>query len=340
MKNGHTWIRGTSHRLLCICLLLLGNGLAMAQALPQQMRRIDFKYDGHTAQAEYILVGDTMQRRPLLIFIAGSMPGPLFIEANGKVYPVYVPFDERVLGDQFQLLVLNKPGVPAVCKETDLDASGNLGMQSGVGDLGYFQRCNELGYHVAAHRAVLKQVLKLNCVDASKVVVVGHSQGARVATEFARTERAVTHLAYLSCDPQGRMSDLVRRELGQPFGPDFVYDSLLKTMAALHGNKVKLPQDHPDYGTLSFSRNLLPDLAGLKIPLFVGYGDADPACVDCAEIAVACARAGKREVRMEVVFLGDHNFIGPGVGPEGMPIENDMKWDAMAKMIVEWAMGK
>jgi pimeloyl-ACP methyl ester carboxylesterase len=174
------------------------------------------EFDGQTVQ--YLLVGDSGTKKPLIVFCSGSMPSPQLLKTpDGKFIPIGLPFNFYGYLTDFNFLLLSKPGVPLAAEQENLDPQFNYLDPKTRGFPTAFTERNHAAYYQAAWSAVLNDFLSRRPSEKpSKIVLMGHSQGARVATKLAGSFSGVTHLAYLSADPMGRYWEIIRRETDRP----------------------------------------------------------------------------------------------------------------------------
>lgn len=330
------------HRILIVfaVFFLLTPGHAGAQTWMYQGKNV-FHADTlslDSLRAAFVVLGDTSIRKPLIVFCTGSSIAPVFIQKNGKTYALNNPIPFNDLLQQYHFLFVGKTGLPMVDVESNLDDQQSY---SGTGfDLSAFWKYNTLENNTLLAHSVLKKLLKAPWIDQNKVVLLGHSQGSRVATKTAVSTPGVTHLVYLSCSPVGRFFEMIRRERiragATPEEKQAKVDNLLALWKDISDHPGALDKTWGDpYPTwTSFSENLIDDLLRLEIPVFLGFGTEDVACELCDLIPYEFIRAGKTNLTTQVYPGVEHNFYP--LGPDKKPDYTAGKWDQVMRDIFSW----
>jgi len=78
----------------------------------------DLAWNGHALEG--VFIGDRAQEKPLIIFVPGSEPVPLFCAMGNAFQPLF-PHQLLAHGSEFNFLLLSKPGIPAVQARERLD---------------------------------------------------------------------------------------------------------------------------------------------------------------------------------------------------------------------------
>ncbi|MHC4453042.1 MAG: alpha/beta hydrolase family protein [Planctomycetota bacterium] len=160
--------------------------------LPPMFKQLDVaRPDGSSAT---VFVGDFdgsfATRKPLLIYLEGSGAMSQFIR-SGKMtgYGIYGLVAERA-SDRFHVATVEKRGVPFGWRVEQIG--------SAVGASEEYQRHATLDGRVAEVRLALTALLSQPTVDPTRVVLIGHSEGADVAAVVAGRDDRVTHVACLA----------------------------------------------------------------------------------------------------------------------------------------------
>lgn len=280
-------------------------------------------------QVDYVLIGDVEPSKPLVVFCNGSMPTPLLLNiGGGKHAPIALPFSCYGFLAEYNFLVFSKPGVPVATEQTALDPQFNYLDPKTKAFPTYFSERNHQDYYEEAYSETLNAWLAENEDQSpAQLILIGHSQGARVVSKMVAHIPQTTHLVYLSADPMGRFYEIIRRESEGATTEEIneAYDS----WAAI----LKQPDAQKD--SYTFSEYLIDDLLEVEIPLFVGYGTRDVACETCGLIYFEAIRKGKTNVHHAPYPKVDHNFFP--LTAEGRPDQEKGKWDQVAKDIIEWS---
>jgi pimeloyl-ACP methyl ester carboxylesterase len=294
------------------------------------------EYRNETVQ--YMLLGDLHKNKPLIVFCSGSMPSPQLLKMpDGKFIPIGLPFNFYQHLAEFNFLLLSKPGVPLAAEQKDLDPQFNYLDPHTSNFPDAFLARNNASYYQAAWTAAIDNFLSRELViKPGKIVLMGHSQGARVATKLAKYSTVATHLVYLSADPMGRYWEIIRRETDRPEMEASDIDSIYHEWAEISAGKGRLAQQNPSElkSTQSFSESLLDDLLEIEMPIFLGYGTWDIACNTCGLVYFEALRMGKTNIHHGVYPRLDHNFFP--FDAEGRPDYNAGKWDQVAMDVINW----
>ena len=138
----------------------------------------------------YITTATTSgEKAPLVISILGSGSHSNFIRVSGRIYDGHVTI-RRVLSGRAHLLFVEKPGVEF------LEQPSKNGLAEGSSK--EFRREHTLERWAEAVSAAIRAARTLPFVDANRTLVVGHSEGAHVASRLAADDGRVTHVASLA----------------------------------------------------------------------------------------------------------------------------------------------
>jgi len=212
----------------------------------------------------------------LVLFIPGSEPVPLVAnDDKGTEYPLF-PKQILDLKNKFDLAIISKPGIPSSAKLTELDDHYYYLTPDKTIPSQYTDK-NYLEYYVSSYAKVLKLLKKKN--GYKKIIVIGHSQGARIAAELLNN-KLVSKVVYMSADPLGRVSSMIDTEYTKFKERD---DSKIAFYQEL---LLSDKQDSVYYGDTyrswrTFSKPSLITLCETSKPVLVVYGDEDRSCPNC-----------------------------------------------------------
>ena len=262
--------------LFCVAPMLFGQN--QAKELGYQYYTID-----HENDTVDILVkskkGQEMHQKGVLFLIQGSTARPLLITTKdgGHLSPFF--FDEKLVLDDFHLVMVNKPGLPLITASEKLNKKGKyLDPVTGKLPKTYVEN-NNLEYYVKRNKAVVDFLASKPWVDTSSFVVGGHSEGSSIAVKLAAENEHITHVIYSGGNPYfSRILTMIAQdrknetEEASWVEEDFAYwknvvnDSL--DISTSHGyNSYK--------GTYSFSKNENNIIRKLTIPVLITYGTKD-----------------------------------------------------------------
>ena len=103
-----------------LLLILVGNAQDYQKPEDYGCFLIPFEFEGDTVN---ILIRPNLEdynkKKPLLLFIQGSMPQPL-LKYNERGRLNTFPFDENIFVKDYHLAIISKPGVPLISNMKDL----------------------------------------------------------------------------------------------------------------------------------------------------------------------------------------------------------------------------
>lgn len=287
---------------------------------------------------EFIKVGTATAKKPVLLFCQGSLPIPLVIEFNdgARMITGISNFNYELLAQRFHIIEVSPPFIPLIAKEGDLNNQFAY-ITDKTDNHSYpqtYTNCNNLDYHAKRLNSVIDYLLNQDWVDNEHIFVVGHSQGARVATELACSNTAINAIALLSCNPMGRITQSI-----QKCNIDYLNGKITAEEKQNELNRIytfyKSASDNIDKPSsegedsnkniISYSKPLANKLAQLSIPVFIGYGTADPGTWYCDYLPLDFIAAGKENYIVKPYIGLNHNFMP--VDQDGKVHYEECKWD-------------
>lgn len=283
---------------------------------------------------EYLVIGDTTQQKPLLFYCTGSLSVPLFLTQDGQEYCT-LPFTYSDYTERFHIVVVSKPGVPLFVETSQVNQRTEY-LDPKTGQISAdFTRHNRLDYAAALQAELLSRLVQRSWVDREQVLVVGHSAGARLAAKVG-TAGPASHLAYLSCEPQGRFYEILRLETSRAANPAETALAQLETWKQVVAQQKENQQPAGDSyaSTFTNSENVVDDLLATDRPVFAAYGTADRKAEGMLILPYAFIRAGKENLTFVPYLGGEHSFFE--VGADGRPDYEDYHFDEVMADIIAW----
>jgi dipeptidyl aminopeptidase/acylaminoacyl peptidase len=239
--------------------------------------------------------------------ITGGLQNLLLAEAKGKV----------------RVLVVEKPGVKF------LDQPKRPGGAEGASE--EFLKEHTLPRWAEANMAAVKAAWTLPGVDASRTLVMGHSEGGIVAARVAAELPTVTHVASLSGGGPTQLFDLVEARSKPRPGEDTaatakrrdaVYEEWRKIQADPEST-TKFWLGHPYRRWSSFLKHsVAEEVLRSKAKIYLAQGTEDTSVMVAAhDVVVAELRARGRDVTAERVEGADHGFRLKNAAQGGPPKE-------------------
>lgn len=281
--------------------------------------------------------GEETKAKPLFLFCQGSLPVPLMVYEGDQMFPSF-PFDTKELCDQYHLAIIGKPGVPLMADVKTLQPDlSYLDSKSNLPPVKYSQN-NFMEYYVKRNLAVLDYFTQKNFVDKTKLVVSGHSQGARIAFEMALQSRLITHLIYASGNPCGQIMSMVAktRQMENPRDSSSYAEKDFHFYEAIVADSTNSESRAGDNfkSIYSFSKSSLNDFPKLKIPVFVCYGTYDAVSPFNDLLRAELIRKRRKNVTFKPYVGLDHNYFG--FTESGQIDYDNFNWDRVAKDWMMW----
>ena len=273
--------------------------------------------------------GQEHARRPLLLWVQGSLPMPLIMYDQRGAYPVF-PFEPLPRGLACHLAIISKPGVPLVANIEGINP--NRFFREQAPPPAYCQR-NYLDYYVRRNTAVLRYLKRQPWVDKANVTVAGHSEGSTVAAHLAAVPGLVRRAGYLSGNPLGRLMSVLAQSRQAA-------DTAAVAATFRRWRQVVAPPAVADCvgddprNTYSFAAAPLPLLLRAKVPVFVGYGTRDRGVAGDDYLQLEAIRRRKTNFTSRAYEGREHNFFGV---KEGQINYEDFYWDKVGADFLRWA---
>ena len=291
---------------------------------------------------EYLITEELPSQKGIVFYSQGSLPMPLMLNENGNLYTTF-PFDYGAFYNDYRFVVVSKPSIPIIADSSNVDERKLYINNEGVFPKGYLQT-HYLSHYTNTLDKVINHVIKNSEKDYKKVILFGHSQGARVVAKAANINKAVTHLVYLSGNPLGRIDESIRRkreavlcgQLSEQEAHDEI-QAIYEQWKAINKNKYSLEvtgKGDSNYTWFSFLENTIDDLLNLTIPIFVGYGTKDVTARYCDLLPLDFIKHQKTNLTHRPYLGYDHSFFK--VNPYGKPDLNEQIVFKVGKDAMDW----
>ncbi len=275
-------------------------------------RHLQFLYQKDTVD---ILVkskkGDEQKRKPIFLFIQGSLPVPLILYDTISNYPIFV-FNTDSLTTDYHLAVIGKPFIPLISNTKKL--AGNFTYndpKTGQFPKEYTTR-NLIDYYVKRNIGAIQYLQSQPWVSKNKLVVAGHSEGAAIAAKLASVSTNITHLIYSSGNPLGRIMSIIRQSREAETDTTAFAENDFDTWKKIIASPNDLNSTGDTYkATYGFSVPPPIDfLKQIRIPVLVAYGTKDHTAPYIDYLRIEIIRLKKQNFTF-MPYLGlEHNFFG------------------------------
>jgi|SRR5690554_524349 len=283
-------------------------------------------------------------KKPLLLFCQGSLPVPLFVDfGNNRIVPLqFGNFDLENMKKHYHVVVISMPKTPIVPKYEELSEQyfyiGNSGRKNPTDE---FSLADYLENYVRRANSVIDFMRNKDYIDASKIVVFGHSQGSRVAVALADENEHITHLGLSAYSNEPRMHELLRKIRVRAEKGEITWEEADSLQADRYKFYSRVFNDdslkaRPHLTSWrSFSKSSIHELAGLKIPVYICYGSEDLGCVNADMIPLYFIEEGKTNYVLKRYPGLEHNYF-PMV--DGQPDHKNGEWKNVMNAFIEWSL--
>ncbi|MDY3345652.1 alpha/beta hydrolase [Riemerella anatipestifer] len=298
------------------------------------IREFYLNYKG--TRVEYIVLskkGEKDIKKPLLVFCQGSLAQPIIRVNDNGIMPLF-PFEENILLDNFHVIIISKPGIPLKVNIINLKSDFSF-PKNGNPPVEYI-RNNNLNYYYKRNNFIVSKLIKNKWVDSSKIVVAGHSEGSYIALKMAKHNTLITHLIYSGGNPLGRMMSIINYDrISKNEKQSFVQEDLDFWKKIVYNKDI---EDYSNENTYKYhyllSKNFIPDLLQLKIPILVTYGTGDQNGIFNDYLQVIAIENRKLNFTFKSYFKTDHNFFP--IDEDGNINHNINNWNNVVEDWVYW----
>jgi dienelactone hydrolase len=304
-------------------LLWLAAGAAPeAPRLERAAARLGIPFDRYTTRDAlgrtitfYLSVAPAKQpaaRRPLILFIPGSGCQSAFRKLGGRVSGGYHTVLLQEAKGRARVLVVEKPGVNYL----DVQPPG-VSLEKVASK--EFLKEHTLPRWAGANSAALRAAWALPGVDATRALVVGHSEGGLVAARVAAELRQVTHVASLAGGGPTQLYDFVAnaarpRPGDKPGDAGRRVQGVFDAWAQIRKDPESVTRfwlGHPYRRWSSFlGHSVTGELLRSAARVYAAAGTRDAVIpVAAHDMLVAELRARGRDVTAERLEGADHGFL-------------------------------
>lgn len=332
--------------LLFACFLLQ-SFCAFAQYPKTTPEKLGYWFTKTTFQKDTInlvvvsKIGEQQKKKPIILMEKGSLPVPLIIEHDEwGIYPI-MPFDTRILTEDYHLVFMSKPGVPLKVNAKNLTNRMEYNDPKTGQFSAKYQQNNHLDYYVNRDAQILKFLKKQPWVDSKKMVIAGHSEGGHIVAKLATVSKDVTHVISSSENPFGQMATIVyaiRKDddsVGTYTKDQFDYWEKLVNKSPDLQMPPGISVDQLHQYQVGFSTPAFDHFQKIKVPVLVTYGTKD----NCAPYNDYMRIAMIREKKTNFTFKDypglEHNYFKLDAKGQGIP-DRGQGWNQTAKDWKAW----
>ncbi len=292
---------------------------------------------------------NNVTKKPTIIFITGSQFYPFFIdEALGAF-----PFDVNQFLDDFNFVVVSKPGIPVFAnsdRNKSLKSASEAGYYSdSLGNIPQeFTLNNNCNYYVNSHLQVIKYLKTKTWVDISKLYVIGHSQGTKIATQLALKTRLINKLVLLApANIYSRFHEEIRKVRTLEFCGEltnnkaqYIVDSIISRFKELENNKnekTKLFDEGTYYSYYSFTEsNIYDHIFKIKQKTLILYGTNGTKDIDCDYLQLELVKRKIKNINVVPKVGYDHSFYKSNWNVKNEIIDRTNEFDFIMQEVINW----
>lgn len=254
--------------------------------------------------------------QPLAVFLNGSGFGSVFYKKDGHIRGQYAYFEIiAALRGRARLVLVEKPGVKL------FDTPKTWG--SCIGAPEKFLKEQTVERYTEAVNAAIRAAEQLPGVDTTRLLVMGHSEGAEMAAHIAGSNDSVTHVACLAGVGTSQLFDFVTMVSdgtmdcpGKTPSDKIEYTYQKWREIQTDPNSVtKFYEGHPYRRWYSFwSHTALDDLLKTQAKIYIAKGTADRSTsITAFEVVRSELLSHGKVITAERIEGADHGFRKKGV---------------------------
>lgn len=300
---------------------------------------------------DFIVVDTVLsKKKPIFLWCQGSLPVPLFFEYENPntqrseyIFQAggIANFDYKRISQAYHLVVISMPKTPVlVSKEHLNNRYCYIPDKEKPDEMPEYVAADYLENYVNRANTVLKFLKKQKWVANGKIVVAGHSQGTKVATKIAASNKSVTHLGLFSANPFGRIDQFIREpRLDAQLGK-ITWEQADSNMVEYY--ELYKAAHHPDSlrsnlalrAWKSFSETYYDDWLDLHIPIYLAYGTEDRTADLCDLVPLFFIAKQKNNLSLKRYLHLEHNFME--VDKDGKVDYEKAHWEKVMNEFLDW----
>lgn len=287
---------------------------------------------------------DFNEKKPILLFCQGSQPIPLFIELENKYVwnTCFSNFSIVDLKKDYHVVAISMPKTPVIVNTKNLNSSYSYITDSTIRNSfsEEFLRADFLENYTRRANKVLKFLRKQTWVDKSKLVVYGHSQGAKIALDIASKNKYVSKLGLSGYSPTGRIDQMIRQARKDAENGEITWekaDSIIQNNLDFYKrvNKKEYHQERPQYISWeSFSKPTINKILKIDIPVYIAYGTKDIIADFCDILPIYFIEHKKNNLTLKRYPNLEHNFFKV---ENGQTNYKKGHWKEVIRAFLDWS---
>ena len=254
--------------------------------------------------------------KPLIIYLQGSTNFPLYwLNPNGR-YSSGITLNVDSLSNDYHIILISKPNTPLV----DSITIAPSGRKQYPMKEGYSEKYS-LDWRANSADKVINDALKKLKIDASIIIVWGHSEGSQVAPAVALKNKKVTHVISMMGNSLNHLYDFILNERVSALKGEKPNKKVQANIDSLYIEFEKIYKDPKSttkewfgetyYKWSSFTLNSpIDNMLKLNIPiLYVAGGEDQHSILNMDYAKLEFLRKGKDNLTYKVYPNCDHFFM-------------------------------
>jgi pimeloyl-ACP methyl ester carboxylesterase len=294
---------------------------------------------------------DLQKKKPLLLFLQGSLPRPLFLQDSTGTWALNMFAPEPYI-NEYHIVTVSKPGLLPLVDSLDSDL---LVRDPKTGKFpAEYTSNNHLDYYVRTRQKVVDYLLEQPFIDPSRVVICGGSEGFRVGAALAAASPVYTHVILFSDSTLGRWQVEMQRVRLQAIRGEISSEAAQQAIERYYTDWKKLMTDpastEKDFGDpyrtwYSFSAGNLDALLKITVPIYIAYGtdvyiaygtDDYVNALSCDLLPIEFERRGKTNLTLRAWLDHDHTFFRTIKDSHGTATGKEYNGDTVAAAWFTW----
>ena len=335
--------------LICCCFIIYSTCVfAQSNLTVENVSQLNMQLFCLATPADTIhfLKYDTInEKKPLLLFIQGSLPMPLIMEhADGSLEANRFRIFNKSVFEQFNVIEISHPNTPPIVNVKNLNHQYSYVKSDNPYDIDKtYQKRNIAETYLERANEVINCLMQQNWIDNDSIFAYGHSQGADIAVRLAANNANIKAIGFSGSTPFGRYAGILQEIRAKAIKGHITEEDAQKKIEQYWNswNYMVHTTTVPDNWNsdlpatwLSFSQSLVDILANLKQPVFVVYGTRDYHSIACELLPVYFGFAKKTNYKMHPMLGRGHNF--ELIDDEGNVHWNNTKWSEVMDEFVKF----
>ncbi len=307
-------------RILAMVMMILmtSSSLLAQQRMPtsKELGFEEFRFStAALGEVRYYVRHDGKDRRkPLLVYLDGSGPIPLFQYSDGQIGST-VPIQGREFAEAFNILLISKPGVPFIDK---MEMTPNQ-MPDYPAPPEYEKRLS-LDWRVNSARGSLDDLLQKQGFEPSEIAILGISEGFQVGARLAALDPRIQYVGLFVGNGLNQFYDFIlearqKQERGELTAEQAQaeIDSILKAAEDIYANPKSTDKHWMGHTYLRWSSfckvHPCAELIKVKAPIFIAVcsQDRNSTVLSADFIPLEFLRQGKKNLTFKT-YPYDHSF--------------------------------